>query len=1137
MSNDVTDNLKNNVPALFSPMVIRNALSPDKGSLVLTTNNLNDYSNSELGNSSSYKYDLFGTGLKSTQQLKIDWSKFEEHTFFNSAQVKTNISFDKIFNQFPFDGTKKEHEIFLDSLTGFEKYVFDNFPKYKGYAFFSGSAVNESNGGTWITVKDIEGVQYPELSREISGKSILNVGLDSMTIEMYLFLPPEQNFGQTILTKLSQSNTGYEGFNLVASSTLNSSTASLWFNISSGSKTKSINFDFPKGNFHHLSLVWDRNPVVNKVFTYVDQNLIASSSGFEFKSTYWNGIDFVIGSGSSFNMNEYSHTEQTTLSGAIDELRIWHSIRSDTQRLEYQNKTVYTSDDLKLYFKFNEPPNCESLVTIDSSGKSLHGKLNILGNSLGVREFPTSSIAGSSPMAYEKEETCPILFGQIAEVETFRTNLLISASNFDEQNPDLITKLIPKHYFLEGQVQDALESEDGSVLTELDSTTEPRTTKLGNTQILMSLLYVWAKYFDELKLFIEAFGNLNYVDYDEKNTIPDEFLQFLANQYGINLPSLFSGASIEQFIEKENIQDSISTNQLSLQNIQNQIWRRILTNLQDILKSKGTLYSIKSFIRTLGIEPDNNFRIREYGGPTKSKLNWVRENKSEISTMINFFSGGLVTSPYLVAPRVEPGYPKPEGTINDTLLTSGSFTVETWVQFPKNRAYHASQSLIKTFITGNPASLPNQTETLLSNIVAVQNGNISFYFSPNNSFNVLSMSGIDLFDGDKWYMSYGRQRNDDNLNSSVSSSYFLRIGKPINDNNFILYKTSSFVLDTGNQFSSFQTQNDSGSYIIIGSKSIDYDISYTNVNYLNNQSLSSTCRASEFEGRFGHLRFWSKYLDESESIEHLKNFKSLGVQDPRNNFNFVNSMSGSWQKLRADISTDQIITESNITGNILLTDFSQNNFVFSGSNFSITSSVVEPEKFFYSLISPKFDESSTTNKVRARSFQDFDLVNSSSYAAQAPLYELSPSERPTDSTKLTIDFSVVDALDQDIVNMFSTLDILDNIIGNPELLFSSDYPQLEVLRDVYFNRLSDKINLKLFFEFYKWFDTNIGYFIYQLIPRKTKFLGVNYVIESHMLERPKMEYNLSDIYLGDNNRHGLKGNIKLQLINGNFTRY
>ena len=110
---------------------------------------------------------------------------------------------------------------------------------------------------------------------------------------------------------------------------------------------------------------------------------------------------------------------------------------------------------------------------------------------------------------------------------------------------------------------------------------------------------------------------------------------------------------------------------------------------------------------------------------------------------------------------------------------------------------------------------------------------------------------------------------------------------------------------------------------------------------------------------------------------------------------------------------------------------------------------------------------------------------------------------------LDLEASAMDApiIPKPIINIFSTFSILDNAIGNPELLFSPDYPDLEALRDIYFNRLTNKLNIKTFFDFFRWFDMSMGTLIERLVPRKTKFLGVNFVIEPHMLERAKFHYN------------------------------
>ena len=39
----------------------------------------------------SFNFDTPGSGIKSTQELNVDFSKFENHTFFGSAKSKIDI--------------------------------------------------------------------------------------------------------------------------------------------------------------------------------------------------------------------------------------------------------------------------------------------------------------------------------------------------------------------------------------------------------------------------------------------------------------------------------------------------------------------------------------------------------------------------------------------------------------------------------------------------------------------------------------------------------------------------------------------------------------------------------------------------------------------------------------------------------------------------------------------------------------------------------------------------------------------------------------------------------------------------------------------------------------------------------------
>jgi hypothetical protein len=209
----------------------------------------------------------------------------------------------------------------------------------------------------------------------------------------------------------------------------------------------------------------------------------------------------------------------------------------------------------------------------------------------------------------------------------------------------------------------------------------------------------------------------------------------------------------------------------------------------------------------------------------------------------------------------------------------------------------------------------------------------------------------------------------------------------------------------------------------------------------------------------------------------------------------------------------------------------------SGSGFRTDAPSVVGEMFIHSFPSPHFDEASTDEKIRIRSFQTQDLVDATPWAGVAPVYEIVKSERPTDDVRFSIDFSLIDALNRDIVTIFSTFNALDNALGSPELVFSPDYPDLEKLRNVYFNRIKEKLNFKAFIDFYRWFDVSIGTFITQLVPRKTNFKGTNFIIESHMLERHKLEYFSNEIYLGEEDRSKIKDVLLLQLIAGVIRKY
>lgn len=1108
-------------------------------------------------NEFSFKYDTLTSPLKNTQQLNVDWSKFENHTFFSSAEVKVNEAFNLMINNFPFDGSQKDVQVFLDKLTGFEKYIFDQFPTWSGALHFSGTAVGEdTNGtlGTWISVTDKSGYLYPDLSKNSKGETVINPpATASLSIEALVYLPSIANSNQIIFQKSSNQTNGLT-FHLHSDASTSHATAS--FSITSGSVRASTSAILTKGAYNHVCLVFNReenNPDVFLQF-FINESLKSRSENVvNVGKLDIDDANFLIGTGSSFYNGSTLVTPTQTFSGTLDELRVFHSVRTEESQKLYGSKGIYSTPDLKLYYRFNEPPpllsefsETESInsIVLDSSGNSLHSLVSNFTGSLRINA-KTDTL---NPIKNEKRDFNIVLFPAYSAVKTLNSNLLVTASLYDAANPNYIVKLIPKHYLLEGAAEDGFINENGNSGQNYSGAGIPGQGVMGSTHIILTFLYIWAKFFDDIKMYVDSFGTLRTVGYDTNDTIPSNFLNDLVKSYGFYLPALFNHANLNKYTEDDDGPTNDYSSGIAFKEVHAQILRRVLVNIQDFIRSKGTQHSIRSFLRSIGIDPDNSLKIREYGGFTTKMLGTSRNKRLEPIAVVDFVSSSLAISSPLLKPRIEPGFPLPKGQFtkdvngnntgtsvaSDGLLTSGSWNVECFYKFPPykiNAIGSNKQSLLRFVVTGSDAYAKNG---LLANIVATQStrttpSTVKAYIRPGTSLSSplltlsLNLSGAGVFDGDRWNVALGRKRSDEFGENYLSSSYYLRVGKSNYGEIEESYTTSEFFNEkVASEDDAFKVLsgsfNASGSFITIGSaQTFPTSILYPFLN--NTAEAPDDARIDGFTGWASHLRFWSKFVDVSEWEEHVRNYKSAGVSNPIVNYNFVNNVSGSFNKLRMDTFAKQPDRTADSNGNIIFVDHSYNDIVMSGSKFGSSSDVVlVGDVEGYSYLSPEFDEASTDDKVRIRGISQEENLVDNPWASLGPAYSSNESfikEEPVDDLRLSIEFSLSDALDRDIINMFSNLDILGDAIGKPENMFSPDYPDLELMRDVYFNKLVENINYRKFLEFYRWFDTSVSSFIEQLIPGKTRYKGTNFVIESHVLERHKRESRHSSNYLGD----------------------
>jgi hypothetical protein len=270
--------------------------------------------------------------------------------------------------------------------------------------------------------------------------------------------------------------------------------------VSSGSSYLTASAAINKGSFFSLAAQLNRSPGVDRLFIYVDGALAATSS----MSTYLGQIDFksspmLLGSGTMHSAGSTIFTPASKMSGSIDDLRIYHRNRSISEISSSMRTTVFPEEKLQVLFRFNEPTGSytNNSTIIDHSGNGLHSSISSFATSQRVPH-------AACPLTFEKLAYSPVLFPDHPDVASINADLLASGSQYDANNPNLITKLIPQHYLTREQEFYVLDSVEGNVGNGIDEGNYlPRSTRLGSIQLISSLLYVWAKQFDEIKCFLD----------------------------------------------------------------------------------------------------------------------------------------------------------------------------------------------------------------------------------------------------------------------------------------------------------------------------------------------------------------------------------------------------------------------------------------------------------------------------------------------------------------------------------------------------------------------------------------------------------------------------------------------------------
>ena len=760
-------------------------------------------------------------------------------------------------------------------------------------------------------------------------------------------------------------------------------------------------------------------------------NSLLSQSAVNISVDYTNFSDFIHFSSAQTRIENFYYKIGLIESYTSESNSLTDITGSSTSKLIIENKL---SNVIKNFDKF------EYFMYYSSGSTISYPKSNSLEPYI---LFPTTSSQVLTWLG-STNETNPNFGGQ-----------LLSASNYDNGNPDQLKKAIPE-YLREDPANQQYDLFVDMVAQYYDNVwlyTKDITQKYNADN---RLDFGVSK--DLVSDAIKDFGIKLYQNNFSNKELYTAFLGITPDGSLFPFPEITGSLPAPTGFEFVDTLISASNDVISMDDTNKSLYKRIYHNIPYLLKSKGTLTGLRALITSYGI-PDTILKISEFGGKDQVNANdydlYFNNFNYAFSTTDNFISSSWAVS-------------SSWGAINNRPSTV-QFRFKT-EEFPPT---NLSQSL--WFIDSGP----DQTVELLldysgSGLTSGSyNGSIKdpnykyanlrlipYTDSPNESASI----SLPFYNGDWWSVMVTTNQND---------TFNLYAGNKIyngNDGTSIGYYASASI--TG--------------------ATVDY------WNGLTSTFASASLNYSQyknFSGSLQEIRYYTQQISESVFKDYVMNplsFEGNGINSAPDQLIFRAALGSE-----LDITTSSSI-HPKVTGSYNITSSFADN-----SNFSFNETPLyykNTETFF--LDQPAVGiKNRITDKIRSES----DTLPSGSVLS--PIRKLSQTTEASASytdniNYLEVAFSPQNQINDDIIGQIGHFNIGD-YIGDPAQRFSGNiYPDLNNLSEEYFKKYIKQYDLIDFVRLIKFFDNSLFKMIKDFIPARTS-LASGLVVKQHLLERNK----------------------------------
>ena len=1103
---------------------------------------------------------------------QVDFSDPNNFVVYGLAKSYYEDSMSRIWREFPYDGSEEEITRFHNDSNYLDLYLFDKrYPRTTGYAIFS------SNG--WGTAgTPIQGwgsSSIPEYISFFGGPNTASNGMEAGTLhtnftgsnyydtDIYTTdgtLPLDRVGTRESNLKFDLSNGITTEFWLKKDSWVSASTEKeVLFDLWNGATTSSADYgrfllymtastdgseplrlhmgsgsvavdlelassdittgSIADGLWHHyaVTVLSGSGGLTTKM--YIDGTLNKTqTSAVNFGEVTGSLIGFMGALQTSPSGSVYDGEVMVgyaKLTGSIDEFRYWKSKR-DEKDIQYNwwtqvrggtNEKI-SNAELGVYYKFNEgitgTSSVDSIV-LDYSGRITNGTwVGYPGSSA----RSTGSAINSSTMVVSgtTEYQDPIIYSFHPDVLSLYDELSTSGSVYDDENNASILDSIPAWIIEEDEYK--------------------------GTKQLKNLTQIIGSYFDSLNSKIKVLPELAELSYVSASAKPTPFNRNLLSARGLAVPDIFVDAELLEYFANRRQDRKYD---IDITEVKNLIYKNIYNNLTYLYKAKGTQKAFRNILHCYGIG-EEIIKFNAYGNNTTFTFEdtdyeaVTRKNYIDFNNTDRF--DGIVYQNSSSANLTN--------TSDVTYIsgTSGVFanTAEIEVIFPKKFAFENSQYFDTPFVTasifGHHAAAADPTNFGFVSTANDKNFQLYFVKTEKNSkdgyfllkdragnFELTSSVYSNVYDNQKWnfgikikdkFWPYSSGITGSNVNNDLELEWYgVNVELGVIKNEFTLTASSldnSYLSNRRRYYAGSDRTNYTGSVI------------------------------TQTDVRVTSVRHWATYLENSVIVEHAKDPDNIGTLNPSKNAIFAVdvgaygidnvyfpqaatlALNWDFSQITGSDSNGEFTVEDASSGSVelrtrypntaYLSNIVANQYAGRGYFPNAVSSISVVNKDYIAVAKQRLPEVVNSNDAVNILTRDDDLY---------------PRERAISQVFFSFEKSMYGIISQEMINMFATITDFNNLIGNIANKYRNKYKDLDVLRNLFFEKIQNDPDLDKFIDYYKWIDSSIIIFLQQFVPASANVSDeIRTMVEDHILGRnkyrhqyPMLDYKGNDRWGGD----------------------